>query len=108
MCSHTMCLFYIFPESVDGEDFAPTSKVIKFCHGAMLPQPSITQQDGLVDSRNQNHKVGFILVFLPHTTYMQDFLVFHLITAYIKNVHNHSAAVSSAWKSPRVQFERCY
>ena len=49
---HILCASNIFPESLDGEDFAPTSEVMKLCHGAMLPQPSLTQQDGLVDSRN--------------------------------------------------------
>lgn len=101
---------HMFPENIDGEDFPPTFEVMKLCHEAMLPQPSIIQLDGLpCGLYKPNHKVYFIVVFhSPHYVHMQDFSVCHLIPIYIKNVHNHSAAVSSAWKSPRVQYERCY
>ena len=54
----------MFPENIDGEDFPPTSEVMKLCHEAMLPKPSITQLDGLPRGLYKpNHKVYFIVIF---------------------------------------------
>lgn len=110
-----LCTYYVpntnvFLENVDKEDFPSTSKVRKICHEDMEPQPGISAEmvfHGALDK--PNHGVCSILIFhSPHYIHMQDFSVYHLMPVQIKNVHNHSTAVRSAWKSPRVQYERCY